>query len=122
MISPFNINAFAIECLAEALDDREFVRNYANQVCSTREWLGRELTQMGFKYWASHTNFLLVDFGKQRPCVLEGMSERGIALRNRPDCEGCIRISIGTQQEMERVVTVLKEIVGEKSAARQVMG
>jgi histidinol-phosphate/aromatic aminotransferase/cobyric acid decarboxylase-like protein len=39
------------------------------------------------------------------------MSEHGIALRNRPDCEGCLRITIGTQQEMERVVSVLQGIV-----------
>ena len=121
MISPFNINAFAVECLAEALDDWQFVQSYVKQVCSTREWLRRELQQMGFKCWPSHTNFLLANFGKLRPEILHSMSEKGIALRNRPDCEGCIRISIGTQQEMERVVAALKEIVSEKSAARQVI-
>lgn len=120
MISPFNINAFAIECLAEALDDRQFVKNYVRQVCSTREWLRQELEQMGFKCWPSHTNFLLVNVGKLKPRVLNSMGERGIALRDRPDCDGCIRISIGTQQEMERVVAALKEIVPEKSAVRQV--
>ncbi|HEY6969237.1 MAG TPA: histidinol-phosphate transaminase [Candidatus Angelobacter sp.] len=122
MISPFNVNAFAVECLAEALADREFVQAYVQQVCSTREWLRSQLEQMGFQCWPSHTNFLLANFGKLRPAVLESMAERGVALRNRPDCDGCIRISIGTQKEMERVVATLKEIVADKSPAGQVVG
>lgn len=119
MASPFNINAFAIECLKEALDDRQFVADYVAQVCATREWLRQELTAMGLKSWPSHTNFVLVNFGDLKTPVLGTMSGNGIALRDRPDCKGCIRISIGTQEEMERVVSILKEVMAEKPAARQ---
>src|SRR5215470_11859865 len=122
MISPFNITALAVECLAEAWAERELVEAYVKQVCSTREWLRRELERMGFQCWPSYTNFLLANFGKLRPEVLRSMAERGVALRDRPDCDGCIRISIGTQQEMERVVATLREIVAEKPTAGQVMG
>src|SRR5215813_2527771 len=38
MVSPFNVNAFAMECLAEALADREFVSTYIAQVRAGREW------------------------------------------------------------------------------------
>lgn len=111
MISPFNVNAFAIECLEEALNDRQFVANYVNRVRSTCEWLGRELETLGLKCWPSHTNFLLVNFGALKDKVLDTMTATRIALRNRPDCEGCIRISIGTQEEMERMLAVLKGIM-----------
>lgn len=117
---PFNVNTFALECLAEALGDRKFVEGYVNQVRSTREWLRNELERMGFKCWPSHTNFLLVRFGEVKPQVLRGMTAQGIALRDRPDCEGCIRISIGTQQEMERVVTALKGIIAAEPAPQVV--
>jgi len=56
-----------------------------------------------------------------RPAVLDGMTRKGIALRNRPDCDGCVRISIGTQPEMERVLAVLKEIVAAQPVAQQVL-
>ena len=118
---PFNVNAFAIECLAEALNDREFVEHYVSQVCSTREWLRAALEEMGFKCWPSHTNFLLANFGELRPAILDGMTKKGIALRNRPDCDGCVRISIGTQQEMERVLAVLKPIVAARPVAQQAL-
>lgn len=116
---PFNINVFALECLAEALADREFVQAYVNQVRETREWLRGELELLGFKCYRSKTNFLLVQFGETKLQVLRGMEAQGIALRDRPDCPGCVRISIGTQQEMERVLAVLKGIMAER-APRQV--
>ena len=113
---PFNVNAFALECLDAALKDRDFVQSYVSQVRSTREWLRPELQRMGFKCWPSKTNFLLVNFGELKAALLRAMEKQGIALRDRPDCEGCVRISIGTQQEMERVLTALKGIVAEESA------
>ena len=120
VVSPFNINAFAIECLKEALDDGQFVADYVQQVKATREWLRRELEALGLKCWPSHANFLLVNFGGLREQVLAAMAKSGVALRNRPDCAGCIRISIGTQEEMERVVSGLKAIMSEKPAVQQV--
>ncbi|HZU31624.1 MAG TPA: histidinol-phosphate transaminase [Candidatus Angelobacter sp.] len=116
---PFNINAFALECLEEALADSEFVRDYVAQVCASREWLQNELQQLGFKCWPSHTNFLLCRFGDLKKTVLQAMRKRGIALRDRPDCEGCVRISIGKQHEMERLITELKQIVPVSTSSRQ---
>ena len=112
---PFNVNAFALECLAEALNDQNFVQAYVNQVRSTREWLRAELQRMGFKCWPSQTNFLLVNFGELHSSILQGMEAQGVALRDRPDCQGCVRISIGTQQEMERVLSVLQGILTRQS-------
>jgi histidinol-phosphate aminotransferase len=121
MATPFNVNAFAIECLAEALADRDFVQAYVAQVRTTREWLQRELEQLNFKYWPSQANFVLCRFGEEKKAILEALRAHGIALRDRPDCEGCVRISIGTQAEMERVVTELKAVLAQlpvKQAAR----
>lgn len=111
VLSPFNINVFALECLKEALNDRQFVADYVEQVRSTREWMRHELMAMGLKCWPCQTNFLLVDFGDLCQKALASTAASGIALRKPADCPGCIRISIGTQKEMERVLSVLKEIV-----------
>ena len=118
MASPFNVNAFAIECLAEALADRQFVAAYVSQVQTSREWLHRELEQLGFKCWPSQANFILCRFGEEKKAMLEALRARGIALRDRPDCEGCVRISIGTQQEMERLLNELKQVLYQLPAAK----
>lgn len=119
MVGPFNVNAFVVECVREALQDQQFVADYAAQVRATREWLRREFELLGLKCWPSQTNFLLVDFAELQQRVLTAMTASGIAVRNRPDCVGCIRISIGTQKEMERVLSVLKGVMPEKILSSQ---
>jgi histidinol-phosphate aminotransferase len=111
MASPFNVNAFAIECLAEALADRPFVAGYVSQIIASRDWLRRELEQLQFKCWPSEGNFILCRFGEDKKGILEALQSRSISLRNRPDCEGCVRITIGTQAEMERLVAELKQVL-----------
>jgi histidinol-phosphate aminotransferase len=120
MASPFNVNAFAIECLEEALADRQFVAGYVAKIIASREWLRRELEQLQFKCWPSEGNFILCRFGEDRKAILEALQARSISLRNRPDCEGCVRITIGTQPEMERLVAELKQALAQLAAARPV--
>ncbi len=120
MTSPFNVNVFAVECLAEALADGPFVAGYVKQVRATRAWLQRELELLGFHCWPSQANFVLANFGELRPSILAAMTAQGIALRDRPDCPGCVRISIGTQPEMERVLAVLKQALAERPVPQQV--
>jgi histidinol-phosphate aminotransferase len=119
MASPFNVNAFAVECLAEALADREFVAAYIAEVRTSREWLRAQLEQLSFKCWPSHANFVLCCFGEAKKAILEALRARGISLRDRPDCEGCIRITIGKPQEMERLIAELKQVLSAIPAASQ---
>jgi histidinol-phosphate aminotransferase len=107
--SPFNINGFAAAALEEALRDQKFVIDYVAQVRTTREWFREQLEEVGFKCWPSHANFVLVSLGEQKDAILKQMRAWGIALRDRSDCEGCVRITIGKQQEMEVVVLALKQ-------------
>jgi histidinol-phosphate aminotransferase len=120
IVSPFNVNAAALGCLAEALADRQFVAAYVHQVKTTREWLRGKLESLSFKCWPSETNFLLCRFGAVKPAILQSLKARGISLRDRPDCEGCVRISIGTQAEMERVLAGLKQALADISATTAV--
>ncbi len=112
--APFNVNACALEVLREALMDRQFVAEYVKQVKETREWFAQELEQIGFKSWPSQGNFVLANFGEEKEYILKQMRDWGIALRDRPDCPGCVRITIGKQKEMEVVVMGLKQALQNK--------
>jgi histidinol-phosphate aminotransferase len=120
MVSPFNVNAFAMECLAEALADTEFVNAYVAKIRAGREWLQRELEGLKFKCWPSQANFVLCRFGDAKKSILEALRSRGIALRDRPDCEGCVRITVGKQHEMERLIAELTQVLAKLPAAPQV--
>lgn len=119
--APFNVNLFALECVAEALADQVFVNAYVQQVKATREWLRGQLESLGFKCWPSQTNFLLCNFGAKKEELLQGLRSRGISLRDRSDLKGCVRVSIGTQEEMERVLAALKQVLQPGLATKQVL-
>jgi histidinol-phosphate aminotransferase len=77
------------------------------------------LEKLGFKCWPSHGNFVLCRFGEEKKSILDALRARGISLRDRPDCEGCVRITIGKQQEMERLVAELKQVLSQLPTANQ---
>ena len=106
----------AFGAAGERVTDRQFVADYVKQVSETREWTQKQLEELGFKCWPSQGNFVLCRLGEHKAAILETMLECGVSLRDRPDCEGCVRISIGTQKEMEHVLYLLKEITSRITA------
>lgn len=65
--------------------------------------------------YPSAANFLLVKFARVR-ARLHGAARRGIILRDQsrqPTLENCIRITVGTKDEDERLLGALKDILEE---------
>jgi len=110
--SPYNVNGVALECLPEALADREFVANYVEQVKRGRAELEAFYRRRGIRYWPSHANFVLAYFGEYRVAFTAEMRKRGILVRDRhgdPGCAGCVRITLGTGEQTERLLRTLPE-------------
>ena len=66
------------------------------------------------RYWPSQANFLLVEIGEGRAVFLKEMAKEGIFLRDRGSdllCGGCVRITIGNKEEMERVIEKLPKVL-----------
>ena len=122
--SPYNVNSVALACLPEALDDQSYVRDYVNQVCEGRERLQQELERLGVPFWPSQANFVLMRLGEANSAFVARMRERGILVRDRsrdPGCEGCVRITLGTLEQTERLLAILRETLLEIGAVRQVV-
>jgi len=112
--SPYNVNAVALACLPEALADQEYVRRYVAEVRQGRERLEQELRSLKLRFWPSQANFTLVHIGERHDDFVRAMRERGILVRDRsrdPGCEGCVRISVGSNPQTERLITALREVV-----------
>lgn len=119
--APFNVNVFALACLEEALADRASVQAYVDLVRNEIERLRRELTALGVKSWPSAGNFVLADFGRLREPLLAAMAARKIALRPRPDLPGCIRITIGTRQEMDLMIAAMRQFMSAQARAQEAL-
>ena len=114
--SPYNVNAVALAVLPEALQDREYVERYVEQVVRNRERLQNELQHLEFQFWPSHANFVLVRVGEAHAAFVQSMRRRGILVRDRhsdPRCEGCVRLTVGTDEHLETLISALREVVAE---------
>lgn len=109
--SPYNVNGVALACLPEALADREYVAGYAAEVRSGRRRLEEEFAKLGIPYWPSQANFVLARFGDFREPFVDAMRARGILVRDRNSdrgCEGCVRITVGTLEQTDRLLAELR--------------
>jgi histidinol-phosphate aminotransferase len=114
--SPYNVNAVALAVLPEALRDQEYVRRYAAEVRRNRAALERELGDLGLRYWPSRANFVLVHIGEEHAQFVQTLRVRGILLRDRhsdPGCEGCVRLTVGSEEHTERLIDAVRGVVTE---------
>ena len=120
--SPYNVNSIALACLPGALEDETYVAHYVNQVCEVRERLQRELQNLGIPFWPSRANFILMRMGEANTTFVRAMREHGILVRDRsrdPGCEGCVRITLGSLEQTDRLLAVLREVLPKIGVAVQ---
>ncbi len=108
---PFPVNRIAQAGALASLQDKEFVTKTV-----TLNWAGRKqyykaFNEMGLRYYESQTNFVYVELGKSADDVFQEMLRDGVIVRpltaqGRPFA---LRISIGTPEQNERTIAVLKK-------------
>jgi len=116
VVSPYNVNGIALDCLPVALADEEYLQWYAKEVLQGRERMGRALTEMGVFFWKSHANFILMKIGSKHKELVTAMRNRGVLLRDRsndPGCDGDVRITIGIADHVTRGIEALRESLKE---------
>ncbi|MGC2621225.1 MAG: histidinol-phosphate transaminase [Acidobacteriaceae bacterium] len=115
-ISPYSVNSVALACLTAAIDDEDYLRWYTNEVLASRTAFEAALTRLNIPYWPSQANFVLVSIGPKHRAFVEAMRARSVLVRDRssdPGCDGCVRITLGTQQQTQQAITALEESLHE---------
>ena len=121
--SPYSVNSVALVALPVALRDTAFVASYVEEVKVGRLRLEQELTLAGIQWWPSAANFMLMKIGQRHREFVSAMRQRGILVRDRsndPGCDGCVRITIGTAPQTDRMLTALREVVHELELTTEV--
>ena len=119
--SPYNVNAVALACLPEALADQNYIEQYVTETLQSRVRLESVLTARGITFWPSQANFVLARVGSTKSdsqAFVEQMRRRGILVRDRSSdhaCEGCVRLTLGTEDHTDRLLTALGEVLEELS-------
>ncbi|MGA7288555.1 MAG: histidinol-phosphate transaminase [Terriglobales bacterium] len=110
--SPYSVNAAALAVLPAVLEDQEYVGHYVAEVRRNRERLQRELGNLRLHYWPSRANFVLVRIGPVHAEFVQTLRARGILVRDRssdPGCEGCVRLTVGTDEHTQTLIEALRE-------------
>src|ERR1700739_2027467 len=121
--SPYNVNAVALAVLPEAMRDQEYVKKYVAEVQHGRGMLERELRTLGLHYWPSRANFVLVRVGPAHAEFVQAFRARGILVRSRnsdPGCEGCVRLTVGSNEHTQILIAALRNVVVQLSEALEV--
>ncbi len=111
---PYNINQATQDLVLKALEEVGMVNDMIREIVSQREQLSIALgdVEMVEKIYPSDANFLLVKVSDAKG-TYNKLLERGIVVRDRSNvtlCEGCLRITVGTEKENQLLVKSLKEL------------
>ena len=107
--APFPVNVAAIAAAEAAVGDPRTMKLYVKNILRTRTWFEKELHRLNVKTYPSAGNFLLGDFGPGASEMCAELFKKGVLLRDRAKDvgPGIVRVSIGTQKEMERLLKLV---------------
>lgn len=108
----YTLNMPAIEMGVEAVKDDAYFKETVNRIIATRERVKGELKELGFDFTDSKSNFLFATH-KTVPAgeLFRVLKENGIYVRywNKKRIDNRLRITIGTDEQMDRLISFLKE-------------
>lgn len=110
----YTMNLPAIEMgTASVLDDAYF-RETTAKIIRTREWTKKEFARLGFLFTDSKSNFLFATHPKvSAEELFAALKENNIYVRHwkKPRIENYLRITVGTQEEMGRLVSFIEQFL-----------
>lgn len=111
---PYNINQLTQLKAIEILNNYRKVIETTNTILQQKQALENALTEISFveKIYPSDANFILikVDNANKR---YNQLVEKGIVIRNRNNddlCKNCLRITVGTEVENQKLIQTFKTI------------
>lgn len=111
---PYNIGQATQELVLKALDRTQEVNQMIKEIVQLRIELAERLNRLSsvINVYPSDANFLLVQIRNARQ-VYEILLNQGIVVRERSSatgCTDCLRITVGTQEENDKLVEILNQL------------
>lgn len=118
----YNTDRLSIVAAVAALDDQKTMKVHAAKIIETRRYLVAALQEMGFFVYPSETNFVLARCrkGVSAQNLYLALKSRKILVRyfNLRRLDDCLRITIGTREEIETLLKHLRELYDNKNGIR----
>jgi len=113
-----SFNSYPLDRLAQAageaaIRDREYFEYTSSEIIKNREWTVVELEKRGIEVLPSTANFIFAKVENAEK-IYEELKARKILVRyfKKPLINSYLRISIGTKEEMEKLIKNIDQITG----------
>ena len=111
-INSYTMNQYALKVGVAAIKDKEYFEDTCNKIVATREKAKKRLKELGFSFPDSMSNFIFATH-KTKPAkdIFEYLKKKNIFVRyfSSERISNYLRITIGTDEEMEKLYKVLEE-------------
>ncbi len=114
--NPYNVNSMTAAAGIGVLLDPEYTEQNCKTVMQNREYTVKKLTELGFECLPSVTNFVFARHDKiSGENVYKELKKRGILVRHFTSerISDFNRITVGTKEQMDALLSAMKEILGE---------
>ncbi len=113
----YTVDSLSIAMGTASVKDDEYFRSTVNKIIATRTRVTNELRKLGFEVLNSSTNFIMAthnDYDMKE--MFEYLKSKKVFIRyfNLPRIEKYVRISIGTDDEMDVFIKNVKNFLGER--------
>ena len=112
--NPYNVNSLTQLAGEAAMRDEAYFVSCRDKIIAAREWTEKELKSLGFTVLPSSTNFIFAAPNFMGGAeYLSALRQRNILLRHWKSerIRDYVRITVGTQEQMETLITVTKELM-----------
>ena len=111
---PYNVNELTQKRALERLGNPIQIKEEINSIIAQREQLLKVLSEVKFvsKIYPTEANFILIKVDNANQRYYE-LIAKGIVIRNRttqPLCENTLRLTIGTEEENQKLIAALKSL------------
>ena len=112
--NPYNVNSMTQLAGEAAMRDEAYFVSCRDQIIAAREWTEEELKKLGFTVLPSSANFIFAAPGFCGGAeYLSALREKNILVRHWKSerIKDYVRITVGTQAQMETLIEVTKELM-----------
>ncbi|MDE6425232.1 MAG: histidinol-phosphate transaminase [Ruminococcus sp.] len=113
-VNSYTMNSVTQICGAEAVHDEKYFTETVDKIIATREYSKKKLAELGFTFTDSKSNFIFASHKTVNAgYIFEELKKRKIFVRywNKPRINNYMRITVGTDDEMNALFKALEEIL-----------
>lgn len=116
-VNSYTMNATSLAFGVASMNDEEYFKECTDKIVATRTRSMEELAKLGFTFPDSKANFI---FASHRTVpaseIFTELKKRNIYVRyfNKPRIDNYLRITVGTDEQMDKLFEALKQIIGDR--------